>query len=60
MWFRTVVDNNSFREDLLFRLNVFPISFQVEQCSEDIPDLLDHFHNKNEDEIIKKPADASV
>ena len=53
-----LVDNNSFREDLLFRLNVFPISVpSLSNRSEDIPDLLDHFLTiKTKTEIIKKPS----
>jgi sigma-54 specific flagellar transcriptional regulator A len=39
-----LVEDNSFREDLLFRLNVFPISVpSLNERSDDIPDLLNHF-----------------
>ena len=41
-----LVENNSFREDLLFRLNVFPISVpSLKERIDDIPDLVDHFLN---------------
>ena len=39
-----LVEDNSFREDLLFRLNVFPISVpSLNARSDDIPDLVNHF-----------------
>jgi len=39
-----LVIENKFREDLLFRLNVFPIEVpSLSSRSEDIPDLIDHF-----------------
>jgi len=39
-----MVDNNQFREDLWFRLNVFPITIPpLRSRKEDIPQFLDHF-----------------
>jgi sigma-54 specific flagellar transcriptional regulator A len=39
-----LVGENKFREDLLFRLNVFPIDVpSLSSRVEDIPDLIDHF-----------------
>lgn len=39
-----LVEDNSFREDLLFRLNVFPISVpSLNARSDDIPDLVNNF-----------------
>jgi sigma-54 specific flagellar transcriptional regulator A len=39
-----MVSDGTFREDLLYRLNVLPISIPtLDQRSEDIPGLLDHF-----------------
>lgn len=38
------VDRNFFREDLLYRLNVFPVEVpSLMQRSEDVPDLISHF-----------------
>ena len=52
-----LVENNSFREDLLFRLNVFPISVpSLNERSEDIPDLVNHFLKlKTRTENTKRP-----
>ena len=52
-----LVENNSFREDLLFRLNVFPISVpSLNERSDDIPDLLNHFLKlKTKTDNTKKP-----
>ncbi len=39
-----MVANNKFREDLLFRLNVFPIDVpNLSERSEDIPAIIEHF-----------------
>lgn len=41
-----LVSENKFREDLLFRLNVFPIAVpSLSSRVEDIPELIDHFFN---------------
>ena len=49
-----LVETNVFREDLLFRLNVFPVSVpSLKNRSSDIPDLVQHFLN------IKTRADKS-
>ena len=52
-----LVENNSFREDLLFRLNVFPISVpSLNERSDDIPDLLNHFLKlKTKTDNTKRP-----
>ena len=52
-----LVENNSFREDLLFRLNVFPISVpSLKERSDDVPDLVNHFLKlKTKSEHAKKP-----
>ena len=52
-----LVEDNSFREDLLFRLNVFPISVpSLSERSEDIPDLVNHFLKlKNRTDNTKIP-----
>ena len=40
----SLVEENIFREDLLFRLNVFPIAVpSLKNRSDDIPDLVKHF-----------------
>ena len=42
-----LVVQNEFREDLLFRLNVFPIEVpSLKERREDIPDLIDFFLQK--------------
>ena len=42
-----MVASNKFREDLLFRLNVFPIDVpDLSQRNEDIPEIIEHFIEK--------------
>ena len=42
-----MVASNKFREDLLFRLNVFPIDVpDLSQRHEDIPEIIEHFIEK--------------
>lgn len=42
-----MVANNKFREDLLFRLNVFPIEVpNLSERQEDIPEIIEHFIQK--------------
>jgi len=42
-----MVASNRFREDLLFRLNVFPIDVpKLSERHEDIPEIIDHFIEK--------------
>lgn len=44
---KVLVENNKFREDLYFRLNVFPIhSPTLRERNEDLPLLVTHFMNK--------------
>ena len=52
-----LVENNDFREDLLFRLNVFPIKVpSLKQRSEDVPDLVNHFLKiKTKSELQRSP-----
>ena len=52
-----LVEDNSFREDLLFRLNVFPIAVpSLNERSDDIPDLVNHFLKlKTKTENTKRP-----
>ena len=53
-----LVEDNNFREDLLFRLNVFPIEVpSLKQRSEDIPDLVEHFLKiKSKTDTTKPPS----
>ena len=53
----SLVEENIFREDLLFRLNVFPIAVpSLKNRSDDIPDLVKHFLDlKTRTENIKQP-----
>jgi sigma-54 specific flagellar transcriptional regulator A len=42
-----MVDSNKFREDLLFRLNVFPIEVpSLSERHQDIPEIIEHFIQK--------------
>ena len=47
-----MVASNKFREDLLFRLNVFPIDVpNLSQRHEDIPEIIEHFIEKKRSKI---------
>ena len=52
-----LVETNVFREDLLFRLNVFPVSVpSLKSRANDIPDLVQHFLNgKTKTDKSKRP-----
>ena len=52
-----LVEKNVFREDLLFRLNVFPVSVpSLQSRADDIPDLVEHFLNiKTKTDKNKRP-----
>jgi DNA-binding NtrC family response regulator len=51
------VQEKTFREDLYYRLNVFPIFLPtLSQKSEDIPSIIDHFINKYEGKGIDNAA----
>lgn len=52
------IEKNNFREDLYYRLNVFPIeSLPLRERKEDIPLLVKHFCKKYEGKIGKKITD---
>lgn len=52
---RALVEDGSFREDLYFRLNVFPIeSVPLRQRKDDIPMLAQHFLNRAIDRTNKR------
>jgi len=51
-----LVKNKQFREDLFFRLNVFPLTVpSLKERSEDVPELLEHFLN-----LRKKPGTQNL
>ena len=51
-----MVAGNKFREDLLFRLNVFPIEVpNLSERHQDIPEIIEHFIQKKS---VKKGSDA--
>jgi formate hydrogenlyase transcriptional activator len=50
-----MIEDNQFRADLFYRLNVFPIVLPaLRERSEDIPDLVRRFVEKYSDEMNKK------
>lgn len=52
----TAVENKTFREDLFYRLNVFPITIApLRERREDIPPLAQHFLTKYSTEVRKGP-----
>jgi DNA-binding NtrC family response regulator len=54
-----MVGEGSFREDLFYRLNIFPIALPpLRERKEDIPLLSSHFLRKNNKENIQFSADA--
>ncbi|MBP2833099.1 sigma 54-interacting transcriptional regulator [Aquimarina sp. U1-2] len=58
------VANNTFRSDLFYRLNVFPIHVPpLRERKEDIPELVQHFlkkHGKRVGKNIKRASDKSL
>ncbi|GIR44127.1 MAG: hypothetical protein CM15mP54_09810 [Paracoccaceae bacterium] len=52
-----MVASNSFREDLLFRLNVFPIDVpNLSERNEDIPEIIEHFIERKAQKLVLAPA----
>ena len=57
---KTAIDEKAFREDLFYRLNVFPIFVApLRDRREDIPPLLDYFFKRFGSEFRKRPREVS-
>ena len=58
---QTAIEKKEFREDLYYRLNVFPITCPpLRNRKEDIPLLVKHFCQKHEGKIGRKIRDIST
>ena len=59
-----LIEKNSFREDLYYRINVFPIFIPaLRERLNDIPGLADHFiakFNKNQNKTIKRVSASAI